>query len=79
MCSVPMYLCCRCTASRSDSSRTFFARGVKGMCPLGAFVPGLTIAATSKVTGKVLDCDDHRKLIEEAISDLDFSVLERND
>ena len=42
-------------------------------------VTELAIAATSKVTGKVLDRDDHRKLIEEAISDLDFSVLERND
>jgi F-type H+-transporting ATPase subunit b len=39
----------------------------------------LAIAATSKVTGKLLDREDHRKLIEEAISDLDFSVLERND
>jgi len=42
-------------------------------------VAELAIAATSKVTGKILDRDDHRKLIEEAISDLDFSVLERND
>ena len=32
-----------------------------------------------KVTGKVLDRDDHRQLIEEAIGELDFSVLERND
>ena len=31
------------------------------------------------MTGKVLDRDDHRKLIEDAISELDFSVLERND
>jgi hypothetical protein len=28
------------------------------------------------VTGKVLDDPDHRRLIDEAISDLDFSVLE---
>src|SRR6476646_1774650 len=39
-------------------------------------VTELAIAATSKVTGKVLDREDHRKLIEEAISDLDFSVVE---
>jgi F-type H+-transporting ATPase subunit b len=40
-------------------------------------VADLTLEATSKVTGKVLDDDDHRRLIEEAIGDLDFSVLER--
>jgi hypothetical protein len=31
------------------------------------------------VTGKVLDRDDQKKLIEDAISELDFTVLERND
>src|SRR5436190_15422868 len=36
-------------------------------------VAELAMIATSKVTGKVLDRDDHRKLIEDAISDLDFS------
>ena len=40
-------------------------------------VAELTLAATAKVTGKVLDRDDHRKLIEDAIGDLDFSVLEK--
>jgi F-type H+-transporting ATPase subunit b len=40
-------------------------------------VAELTIVATSKVTGKVLDRDDHRRLIEDAIGDLDFSVLEK--
>ena len=37
----------------------------------------LTLEATAKVTGKVLDRDDHRRLIEDAIADLDFSALER--
>jgi hypothetical protein len=41
-----------------------------------AEVAELTLAATAKVTGKVLDRDDHRKLIEDAIGDLDFSALE---
>ncbi len=39
-------------------------------------VAELALAATAKVTGKVLTDDDHRRLIEEAIGDLDFSVLE---
>ena len=42
-------------------------------------VAELTLIATAKVTGKVLDSDDQRRLIEEAIGELDFSVLERND
>ncbi len=40
-------------------------------------VADLTLEATAKVTGKVLDEADHRRLIEDAIGDLDFSVLER--
>ena len=40
-------------------------------------VADLTLEATAKVTGKVLDSEDHRRLIEEAIGDLDFSVLEQ--
>jgi F-type H+-transporting ATPase subunit b len=40
-------------------------------------VADLTLLATSRVTGKVLTGDDHRRLIEEAIGELDFSVLER--
>jgi hypothetical protein len=31
------------------------------------------------VTGKVLDDQDHRRLIEDAIKDLDFSVLEETE
>jgi len=44
-----------------------------------AEVADLTLIATAKVTGKVLDRDDQKKLIEDAISELDFTVLERND
>jgi len=40
-------------------------------------VAELTLAATAKVTGKVLDSADHRRLIDDAISELDFSLLER--
>ena len=39
-------------------------------------VAELTVIATSRVTGKVLDEKDHRRLIDEAIGELDFSVLE---
>ncbi len=38
-------------------------------------VAGLTIAATEKVTRMSLDDDDHRRLIEEALDEFDFSRL----
>ena len=41
-------------------------------------VANLTIVATEKVTRKSLDDDDHRRLIEEALSEVDFSALERS-
>jgi F-type H+-transporting ATPase subunit b len=40
-------------------------------------VADLTLAATARVTGKVLDAEDQRRLIDEAIAELDFSALEK--
>jgi F-type H+-transporting ATPase subunit b len=38
-------------------------------------VADLTVLATEKVTRKVLDADDARRLVDEALSELDFSAL----
>jgi F-type H+-transporting ATPase subunit b len=38
-------------------------------------VADLTVLATEKVTRKVLDEEDQRRLIDEALGDLDFSAL----
>jgi F-type H+-transporting ATPase subunit b len=38
-------------------------------------VANLTVAATEKVTRKSLTPDDHRRLIEEALREVDFSAL----
>jgi F-type H+-transporting ATPase subunit b len=35
----------------------------------------LTLVAAEKVTGKVLDADDQRRLIDEAVSEIDFDKL----
>ena len=35
----------------------------------------LTVLATEKITRKSLDEEDHRRLIEEALSEVDFSEL----
>jgi F-type H+-transporting ATPase subunit b len=40
-------------------------------------VADLTVEATQRVVGKVLDTEDQRRLIDEAIAELDFSALER--
>jgi F-type H+-transporting ATPase subunit b len=42
-------------------------------------VVDLSLLAASKVTRKSLDGADHKRLIEEAVGELDFSALERND
>jgi F-type H+-transporting ATPase subunit b len=38
-------------------------------------VADLTVAATEKVTRKTLDEDDQRRLVEEALNELDFTAL----
>lgn len=38
-------------------------------------VADLTVIATEKVTRKTLDDDDHRRLIEDALQEVDFSVI----
>jgi F-type H+-transporting ATPase subunit b len=42
-------------------------------------VADLTVLATEKVTRKVLDEDDQRRLVEDALSELDFSALAPGD
>jgi len=39
-------------------------------------IAALTLITTAKVTGKVLTLDDHRRLIDSAVEELDFSALE---
>ena len=42
-------------------------------------VVDLSLLAATKVTKKALDDADHRRLIDEAVGELDFSVLERGE
>jgi F-type H+-transporting ATPase subunit b len=60
-----------------DTRRQIEAETRRALEQIRAEVAELTLVAASKVTGKVLDDADHRRLIEEAVGDLDFSVLER--
>ncbi len=60
-----------------ETKRQIDAETQRALEQIRAEVAELALVATSKVTGKILDRDDHRKLIEDAIGELDFSVLER--
>ena len=59
-----------------DTRKQIEAETARALDQIRAEVADLTLIAASKVTGKVLDRDDHRKLIDDAIGDLDFSALE---
>jgi F-type H+-transporting ATPase subunit b len=59
-----------------ETRRQIEAETQRALFQIRAEVAELTLVATAKVTGKVLDDDDHRRLIEEAVADLDFSQLE---
>ncbi len=59
-----------------ETTRQIEAETVRALELIRAEVADLTVLATQKVTGKVLDAADHKRLIDEAIGELDFSVLE---
>jgi F-type H+-transporting ATPase subunit b len=60
-----------------ETKRLIEAETQLALQQIRAEVAELTLIATAKVTGKVLDDADHRRLIEDAIKDLDFSALEQ--
>ena len=59
-----------------DTRKQVEAETRRALEQLRTEVAELTVIATARVTGKVLDDKDHRRLIDEAIGELDFSVLE---
>lgn len=62
-----------------ETKRQIEAETHRALQQIRSEVAELTLIATTKVTGKVLEDDDHKRLIEEAIRDLDFSVLEQQE
>jgi F-type H+-transporting ATPase subunit b len=60
-----------------ETKRQIEAETQRALQQIRAEVAELTLIATTKVTGKVLDDEDHRRLIEDAVRDLDFSALEQ--
>jgi F-type H+-transporting ATPase subunit b len=62
-----------------ETKRQIDAETKRSLDLIRAEVAELTLEATARVTGKVLDAEDQRRLIDEAIAELDFSILEEND
>ena len=60
-----------------ETRRQIDAETKRSLDQIRSEVADLTLAATARVTGKVLDAEDQRRLIDEAISELDFSALEK--
>jgi len=61
-----------------DTKRQIEAETHRALEQIRAEVADLTLIATQRITGKVLDDQDHRRLIDDAVRDLDFSVLEES-
>jgi F-type H+-transporting ATPase subunit b len=61
----------------TETKRQIEAETKRSLDQIRSEVADLTLAATARVTGKVLDAEDQRRLIDEAIADLDFSALEK--
>ncbi|MGI8862287.1 MAG: F0F1 ATP synthase subunit B [Gaiellaceae bacterium] len=60
-----------------ETRRQIEAETTRALEQIRAEVAELALVAAAKVTRKSLTDGDHRRLIDEAIKDLDFSVLER--
>jgi F-type H+-transporting ATPase subunit b len=60
-----------------ETRRQIEAETARSLDQIRSEIAGLTLEATARVTGKVLDAEDERRLIGEAIEELDFSVLDR--
>ena len=62
-----------------ETKRQIEAETRRALEAIRSEVAELSLVAAEKVTRKSLDDKDQRRLIDEAIGELDFSVLERND
>jgi F-type H+-transporting ATPase subunit b len=60
-----------------ETKRQIDAETKRSLDLIRSEVADLTLEATARVTGKVLDAEDQRRLIDEAIAELDFSALDK--
>ena len=60
-----------------DTRKQIEAETARAIGEIRSEVADLTVEATERVVGKVLDTEDQRRLVREAVDGLDFSALER--
>jgi len=60
----------------AETERQIAAETQRALEQIRSEVAELALLAAAKVTGKALDADDDRRLVEQAIAELDFSALE---
>ena len=60
-----------------DTRKQIDAETVRAIGQIRDEVADLTIEATERVVGKVLDAEDQQRLVREAVDGLDFSALEK--
>src|SRR3954447_3911478 len=61
-----------------ETKRLIEAETQRALEQIRAEVADLTLLATERITGKVLDDEDHKRLISGAVEGLAFSVLEES-
>lgn len=62
----------------AETERQIAAETQRALDQIKNEIAELALITTAKVTGKVLSAEDHRRLIDRAVEELDFSALEES-
>ncbi|HEY5161130.1 MAG TPA: F0F1 ATP synthase subunit B [Gaiellaceae bacterium] len=62
----------------AETERQISAETERALDQIKNEIAELTLITTAKVTGNLLTPEDHRRLIDSAVKELDFSALEEN-
>jgi F-type H+-transporting ATPase subunit b len=60
----------------AETERQISAETQRALDQIKNEIAELTLIATARVTGNLLTLEDHRRLVEKAVDELDFSALE---
>ena len=66
------------TRRLAETERQIAAETQRALDQIKNEIAELTLITTAKVTGKLLERRDHRRLIDSAVEELDFSALEES-
>jgi len=66
------------TRRLAETERQIAAETQSALDQIKNEIAELALITTAKVTGKMLTLDDHRRLIDSAVAEIDFSALEKS-